>query len=437
MIGSGVPPHNIDAERSVLGSILVDREIVPVVSDTLKAGDFYLESHNAIFNTCLDLYTNNAPIDLVSVTAKLREQGILEKVGGTMYIAELSGFVPVSSVACYHAGIVANHATVRRIIQQAEIIASKGYSGDFESATDFAAMAEESITAAAQQVRQQGLVRVGEMLAPKMREIEARKTGNAITGVETGYKMLDLWTGGFQPGELIIVAGRPSMGKTTWGVQVCAHATVRNKKKAAIFSLETSKEQLVEKLLVSGGRVPSQSVRIGKYTEEQHSKLIKAAQALSTAGLYIDDSASPSVAEIRAKCRRLQAEKGLDVVLIDYLTLIKPRKNRESRRLEVAEISAGLRIMAKELNIPVVVLSQLSREVEKRQIKKPVMSDLRDAGEIEQDAHVIIFLYREEKYNPKPENAGRATIILEKQRNGPTGEFNVTFEKSYTRFIDK
>ena len=429
-------PYNYEAEQASLGAILLDREIVPVVGDILSPGDFYMQGNGVIFETCLQLYSQNAPVDLVSVVDALRKQGRLEKVGGVSYIAGLSNMIPTAEGAAYYAEIVASHATVRRVIQKAEEIAAKGYEGLFTNAADYAAMAEESMISTTMQARKSGLVRVGDVLYQRLKEIEARRELKGITGIETGFRMLDLWTSGFQPGELIIVAGRPSMGKTSWGVQVAAHAAVRNDKKVAVFSLETSRDMLIEKLLINRGQVSGQKVRTGKFSPEEHAQLASAARALAKAGLYIDDSASLSVAELRAKCRRMQAERGLDMVVIDYLTLLRPTKNRESRRLEVADISAGLRIMAKELNIPVVALSQLSRKVEDRRGQKPIMSDLREAGEIEQDAHVIIFIHRPEKYDPSPENEGKAFIILEKQRNGPTGEFEVYFEKSYTRFGD-
>ena len=433
-----VPPHNIEAEQSILSAILIENNTLPEVLEILSDQDFYREAHRKIFKAMVELFEKNEPADLVTLTNLLKERGQLGSLGGASYLAELMDAVPMAVNAAHYAKIVQEKASLRRLIEQAASITTRCFEdkGDVEEILDFA---ERSIFDISENKIKPSFYALGEILTDTYKAVEeAYENKVLVTGVPTGFRGLDEKTSGFQAGDLIIIAGRPSMGKTALALNIARNASVETGAPAAVFSLEMSKEQLSLRMLSAEARIDSSRMRGGFLSESDLARINRAAGALYDIPIYIDDSPAISALEIRAKARRMKMDKGVGLVVIDYLQLMRGRASAERRELEISEISRSLKALAKELNLPVVALSQLNRKVEDRTNKRPVLSDLRESGAIEQDADVILFIYRDEVYHKEEDNPnkGIAELILAKQRNGPIGAVKLAFLDTYTRFED-
>src|SRR3989475_2656111 len=431
-----VPPQNLEAESSVLAGILLENDAVNLVLELLRAEDFYRESHRKIFRAMIELSNRNEPVDVITLSECLTGRGELEAVGGSAYLASLNDFVPTAANISYYARIVREKSILRHLINAATEVATKGYdgTGNVEELLDSAERAIFDIT---EQRIKGSFVKVGDMMKDSIKMVEKlfeRKT--MITGVPTGFKDLDTKTAGLQPADLIIVAARPGMGKTAFSLNIASHAAFSGYG-VAVFSLEMAKEQLALRLLCSGARVDNSKGRTGYLSDRDFPKLATAAGKLHDALIYIDDTPAISVLELRAKTRRIgrDREKKLGLIIVDYLQLMRGTGAAQNREQEISEISRSLKALAKELNVPVLAVSQLNRRVEDRNDKTPQLSDLRESGAIEQDADVIAFIYREAAYNPKSDD-NTATITIAKQRNGPTGDLTLTFLREFTRFED-
>jgi replicative DNA helicase len=429
-----LPPQNNEAEQSVLGAILIENEALLKAIEIIHPENFYRESHRLIFRSMIELFEKNEPTDLITLTEHLRKKNNLEEVGGASYLTTLCEQIPTAANIEYYAKIVKEKAVLRRLIYCATEIATRGYSNQDEvgELLDFA---EKSIFDITEDQVKASVFPLREILKTSFKAIEnLYNKKELITGVATGFTELDQITSGFQPSDLIIIAGRPSMGKTAFSLNIAHNAAYESKVPIVVFSLEMSKEQLALRMLCSEARVDAHKMRSGFLSESDWPKLTRAAGKLSEAKIFIDDTAGMGVLEMRAKSRRLKAEHGLGMVIVDYLQLMKGRGTIDSREQEISDISRSLKALAKELKVPVVALSQLNRRVEERAVKKPQLADLRESGAIEQDADVILFLYRDEVYNPDSADKGSAEIIIGKQRNGPTGEIRLAFIDRYTRF---
>ncbi|GBF32485.1 replicative DNA helicase [Desulfocucumis palustris] len=430
-----IPPQNIDAEQSVLGAMFLDREAIYKVIRHIKAEDFYLESHRLIFEAIIKMDEAGKAPDLVTVTDHLKQHNQLEKIGGVTYVASLIGMVPTAANVEHYARIVEEKSILRSLIAAATRIAGMGYEGG-EEADKLVTEAEQMLMELSSRRNAAVFKPLSEILLEIFNIIENRyRNKGQITGVQTGFTDMDRLCCGLQPGDLIIMAGRPAMGKTSLGMTIAHNVALHSNMPVAVFSLEMSRAQLVQRILCAEAMVDQQKVRSGYLDEADWSSLVKAAGKLSKAHLYIDDSAGLTVRQLRAKARNLKAEKGLGLVVIDYLQLLSG-SSRENRQQEISEISRSLKGLAKDLEVPVIALAQLSRAVEQRQDKKPIMSDLRESGSLEQDADVVMFIYREEYYKPETEKKGIAEIIVAKQRNGPTGVVELAFIKEFTRFVN-
>lgn len=430
-----VPPQNIEAEMAVIGSILLEEGVISDVLEILNEGVFYKESHRQIFEAILTLYNESKPIDLITLTDQLSKNNALEQIGGAAYITELANVVPTSANVLHHAKIVREKAILRNLISTATGIVSEGYEAD-QDVDALLDKAEKLIFDISGPKIKSGFVPVKELIKHSIETIEKLYQRKAqVTGIPTGFQDLDVITAGLQPSDLIIVAGRPSMGKSALMCGFAEHAAVVEKIPTAIFSLEMSKEQLVQRLLCSHARVDMQAVRTGFLSQDHWGELVNAAGKISHSPLFIDDTPSANVLELRAKARRLKAQHNIGLILLDYLQLMQATTSRsESRQQEISEISRSLKALARELNVPLVGVSQLSRATEQREGYKPRLSDLRDSGAIEQDADVVMLLFREEYYNPTEQNKGIAEVIIAKQRNGPVGTKKLTFLKEFSRF---
>ena len=433
-----LPPQHIEAEQSILGGILIENEAINRVTEILDADDFYREAHRKIFNALINLSERDEPADLITLTNELRKIDELDSIGGASYLASLIDSVPTAANIQYYARIVKEKAILRKLIQTSTEIITQSYEdrGDVESFLD---EAERSIFEISEKRVRPSFYPIREIVKESFATIEKLfKKKEAVTGVPSGFKELDRMTAGFQPSDLVIIAGRPSMGKTAFCLDVAEYAAIDNKIPVAIFSLEMSKEQLVIRMLCSQAHVEGTRLRTGYLNESDWPKLTIAAGSLSESPIYIDDTAALSVLEMRAKARRLKADHGLGMVIVDYLQLMKGRARVESRQQEISEISRSLKALAKELNIPVIAVSQLSRKTEERTGNRPQLSDLRESGAIEQDADLIIFIYRDEVYNKDPDNPtrGKAEVIIGKQRNGPIGKIDLAFLDKFTTFKD-
>ncbi len=430
-----LPPQSIELEQGVLGAILLENEALVRVLEILNERDFYQEAHRWIFQTMVELFEDNVPIDLLTVTERLRKNDRLGAMGGASYLTELVDMVPTAANVSHHAHIVRDKAVLRGLIQTATTIVTESYE-DSEDIDVLLDRAEQSIFEISQRKSTTGFANINTILKGSFKHIEQLyERKELITGVPTGFADFDRLTAGLQPADLIIIAGRPSMGKTALSLNIAQHVGGQVGRPVAIFSLEMSKEQLVMRMLCAEARVNSSSLRTGFLSREDWPRLTKAAGTLSEARIHIDDSPAQSSLDIRAKARRLQAEVGdLALVIVDYLQLMQGRARIESRQQEISEITRSLKALAKELNVPVVALSQLSRAVEQRQQRRPQLSDLRESGAIEQDADVVVLIYRDEVYDPESSDKGKAEIIIGKQRNGPTGKIDLAFIGEYTRF---
>ncbi len=432
----GLPPQNIEAEESVISAILIDNDALLDVVETLGPNDFYRTAHQKIYAAIIDLFDKAEPVDLVTLANRLKEMGHLEAVGGASYLARLVDTVPLAVNARHYAKIIYDKASLRRLIEKANAIIKRCFEekGETEDVIDFA---ESAVFEISQKKARQSFFALSKIILGNIETLE-EKQGNRslVTGVPTGFTQLDNMTSGLQSSDLIILAARPSMGKTALALNIARHAAVEANIPVAVFSLEMSKEQLSLRMLCSEARIDSSRLRGGFFSMDDWHRITDAAGILSDAPIYIDDSPSLSAMEIRAKARRLKMDKNIGLIIIDYLQLMQGRSSAERRDLEISEISRGLKALAKELDLPVMALSQLNRMLEQRTDKRPRLSDLRESGALEQDADLVAFIYRDEVYNKEEDNPslGTAEILLSKQRNGPTGDIYLSFLKSYTRF---
>jgi len=430
-----VPPHSVEAEQSVLGSMLLSKEAIYVALERLKRDDFYLEAHRAIFDVIAELHENREPVDLITVTETLRSRKMLESVGGVTYLTTLTEVVPTPANIAQYCKIVEEKALLRRLLEATSQILSMAYEPreDVEELLD---EAERKIFAVVQKRRVDSFHHIKDVLLSTFERIEQLyNSKGGITGVPTGFPDLDAMTSGLQPSDLILVAARPSMGKTAFALNIAQNAAIKHKIPVAIFSLEMSKEQLVQRMLCAESNVDSHKLRTGRLDEDDWPKLARAMGPLSEAPIFIDDTPAITCLEIRAKARRLKAEKGLGLIVIDYLQLIAGRGQTENRQQEISEISRSLKALARELNVPVLALSQLSRAPDVRSDHRPVLSDLRESGSQEQDSDLVAFLYREDYYNPNTDRKNIAEVIIAKQRNGPTGKVELLWLSQYTKFV--
>jgi replicative DNA helicase len=432
-----LPPQNIEAEQAVLGAIFLEPSSLTVASEVLIPEDFYRAAHQKIFNAMLKLNDEGKVVDLVTVTEELAAAKLIEDTGGVSYLSELASSVPTAANIEYYARIVEEKALLRRLIRTATEIASDGYAREDEVEA-LLSEAEKNILAVAQRKNAGSFHNIKDVLVRTYDNIEEmhNRVGD-ITGISTGFAELDRMTAGFQRNDLIIVGARPSVGKTAFALNIAANVATKTGENVAIFSLEMGAEQLVMRMLCSEGNIDAQRLRTGSLTDDDWGKLTMAMGSLSNSGIFIDDTPGVRISDIRSKCRRLQQEHGLGMILIDYLQLILGSgRSGENRQQEVSEISRSLKQLARELKVPVIALSQLSRGVEQRQDKRPMMSDIRESGSIEQDADIVAFLYRDDYYDKESENKNIIEIIIAKQRNGPTGTVSLAFVKEYNKFVN-
>ncbi len=432
-----VPPHNHEAEQSVIGAIFLEPQTLITAAEILMPDDFYRTAHQKIFLTMLNLSDQGKAIDVITVTEELSAKKELEDVGGLSYLAELANAVPTAANIVHYAKIVEEKALLRRLIRTATKIVEDGYTREDEVEA-LLSEAEKKMMEVANRKNAGDFKHVKDVLVQTYDNIEQLQLRDGdITGITTGFIDLDRITAGFQRNDLIIVAARPSVGKTAFALNVARNAAIKARENVAIFSLEMGADQLVMRMLCAEGNIDAQTLRTGSLEEEDWRKLTMAMGSLSNAGIYIDDTPGIRINEIRSKCRRLAQEHGLGMIMIDYLQLIQGSgRPGENRQQEVSEISRSLKGLARELKVPVIALSQLSRGVEQRQDKRPMMSDLRESGSIEQDADIVAFLYRDDYYDKESESKDQIEIILAKQRNGPTGTVTLAFVKQYNKFLD-
>jgi len=435
--GEMTPPHSLEAEQAILGSILLDNEVFDQVSEALRGDEFYFKKHEFIFRAMAAAYDDGEPVDLVTVVNRLRADGTLDDAGGIAYLTSLATSTPTAANVMHYVRIIKDHAVHRRALQQVQGLVEAA--GRAESGAELVAKVQQITAALEEEVApKKDFVPISAAVVEAYERIEQlsqNPDARGITGLASGYPDLDRLTAGFQPGDFIIVAARPSVGKTAFALNI-AQNVGRNGATVALFSLEMPTSHLVQRMLCAEANIDASRMRTGYLYEDDWEKLIPAVGALAERKIFIDDSASITASEIRAKCRRLKKEHGLDLVIIDYLQLIHPgARRRESRQVEVAEISRALKQIAKELDVPVIALSQLSRGVEQRQDKRPMMSDLRESGAIEQDADIVAFLYRDDYYDRETERKNIIEIIIAKQRNGPVGTVELVFMKNIGKFV--
>ena len=431
-----VAPHNLEAEQSTLGGMLLSEEAVAEVIEITRGADFYASKHELIYDAVVTLFGRGEPTDVIAVTDQLNKNGNLLKAGGADYLHSLTSYVPTAANAGYYAKIVADKAVLRRLIDAGTKIAQSGYESQGE-VEDLVNQAQADIYRVASQNAKDDYVGLSDSLEDAIREIEsAQNRGGDMTGIPTGFTDLDAYTHGLHPGQLIIVAARPAVGKSTFALDIARHAAVKHKKATIFFSLEMGRAEIAMRMLSAESSIYLQSMRKGTVTEADWAKLASVRGSINDAPLFIDDSPNMSLVEIRAKCRRLAQQVDLKMVVIDYIQLMSSGKKVESRQQEVSEFSRALKLLAKELQIPVVALSQLNRQAEQSKDKRPEISHLRESGSLEQDADVVVLLHREGIYERDHPRAGEADIILAKQRNGPTGTVVVAFHGQYSRFVN-
>lgn len=427
-------PYNIDAEQSVIGSMLKDNSVIPEVVETLKSEDFYKDSHKIIFETIMKLYQNSSHVDMITLLEELKSANELEKAGGISYVTELNSSTLLSANLSSHIKIVNDKAILRKLIKASNEIVEKSYSNqnDVDAVLD---LAEQRIFSIAENSSTSDFEAMNTVLERGFAEIEKIYNNKGhIPGVPSGFPDLDDKTSGFQKGDMILIAARPSMGKTTFALNITEHAAIREGKNVAVFSLEMGKEQLAYKLLCSEANVDMLKLRTGNLDDKDWENIAKAAGPLSKSKIFIDDTAGISVMEMRSKCRKLNMEHGIDMIVIDYLQLMSGSKGSESRQQEVSEISRSIKALAKEIECPVISLSQLSRAPEQRADHRPMLSDLRESGSIEQDADLVMFLYRDEYYNKETEDKNIGEVIIAKQRNGPIGTVKLAWLGQYSKY---
>lgn len=429
-----LPPQNLEAEQSVLGAILLENAAMNKAMEILTEEDFYKTAHRKIFRAMVELSEHGEVIDQITLTEHLKARGELESVGGAAYLAELVQVVPTAANIRYHCKIVRDKALLRGLISTSTDVITRGYDGT-ASVDELLDYAERSVFSLAQGKLGRSFTELKHVIKESLDLVDQlSKRKERITGVPTGFYDLDDLTAGLQASDLIVIAGRPSMGKTSLALGIAQHAAIHHRKTVGIFSLEMSKAQLVLRMLSSEAHVDSHLLRTGKLQKEDWWRLAEAAGRLEQAPIFIDDTGSLTVQQMRAKARRLKAERGLDLLIVDYLQLLQGRGDAESRQQEISDISRSLKALAKELNVPVLALSQLSRAVESRKPPIPMLADLRESGAIEQDADVVIFIYREEVYDPNSEKKGIADILVRKHRNGPIGDRQLYFHDRFAKF---
>ena len=432
-----VPPHSIDAEQAVLGGLMLDERAWERIADKLGEHDFYRKDHRLIFRAIGELSNKNLPCDAVTLGEWFESNGLAELVGGTSYVIQLANSTPSAANIAAYAEIVREKSILRQLIDAGTEIVGDGFQPEGRSSQEILETAEQKVFHIAESGARgkKGFVQMRSAVKEAFQILHQRyESKGSVTGLATGFADLDEMTAGLQPSDLIIVAARPSMGKTALAVNMAEHAALKSKKAVAIFSMEMSASQLAFRLISSLGRINQQHLRTGDIQEEEWPRVTSAITLLSDAKIFIDDTPALSPAELRARARRLKREHDVGLIVIDYLQLMQVPGNKENRATEISEISRSLKAMAKEMNIPVIALSQLNRSLEQRTDKRPVMSDLRESGAIEQDADVILFIYREEVYDKESPKKGSAELIIGKQRNGPIGTVNLTFLGQYTRF---
>ncbi|MCW2505897.1 MAG: replicative helicase [Actinomycetia bacterium] len=434
------PPQDIAAEQSVLGGMLLSKDAIADVVEVIRTIDFYKPAHSTIFDAILDLYGRGEPADPVTIAAALVDDGGLARVGGASYLHTLISLVPTAANAGYYAKIVAERAMLRRLVEAGTRIVQLGYgaaSGQGRDVDDVVDLAQQAVYEVTERRTAEDYTVLEELLQPTMDEIEAiGATGGVMSGVPTGFADLDRLTNGLHAGQLIVVAARPGLGKSTFGLDVLRSASIRHGLTSAVFSLEMSKIEITMRLLSAEARVPLHHLRSGQLSEDDWTKLARRMGEVSEAPLFIDDSPNMTMMEIRAKARRLKQRHDLRVIVLDYLQLMSSPKRTESRQQEVSELSRGLKLLAKELEVPVIAVSQLNRGPEQRTDKRPQLSDLRESGAIEQDADMVLLLHREDYYEKESPRAGEADFIVAKHRNGPTDTITVAFQGHFSRFVD-
>ncbi|BCO33224.1 replicative DNA helicase [Thiohalobacter sp. COW1] len=432
-----VPPHSIPAEQSVLGGLMLDNEAWDRIADRVAEDDFYRRDHRLIFRAIAELAEHGKPLDVVTLGEWLENADLLEEAGGMGYLGELARNTPNAANITAYADIVREHSILRQLVQVGTDVANSAYFPEGRNAQELLDHAEQKVFTIAEQGKRgrTGFTAIKDLLTKTVDRIDYLfQLDNPITGVPTGFNDFDEMTAGLQPSDLVIVAGRPSMGKTTFAMNIVEHAAIKNKTPVAVFSMEMPGEQLAMRMMSSLGRIDQHKVRTGKLEDEDWPRLTSAVSILADAPLFIDDTPALSPNDLRARARRLKREHDLGLIVIDYLQLMQSSSRSDNRAAEISEISRSLKALAKELHVPVVTLSQLNRSLEQRPNKRPVMSDLRESGAIEQDADMIVFIYRDEVYNEDSPDKGTAEIIVGKQRNGPIGTRRLTFLGQYTRF---
>jgi len=430
-----VPPQSLEAELSVLGSMMIEHEAMLTALEFLRQEDFYKDSHRKVFSSMATLADRGEPVDVVTLGEELRRRGELEQVGGGAFLTQLTNVVPTAANIEYYARIVKEKSVLRRLISASTKIASRAFTGE-ESVEAILDEAERAILEVGEDSCGEGFIAIKDVLNYTFESLERLyEQKGEVTGLSTGFKDIDNLTSGLQKSDLIIIAARPSMGKTTMALNMAQHIAVEQKKPVAFFSMEMSKEQLAQRLLCAQASIDAHKMRRGFLSADDWPKLTRAVGPLADAPFYIDDTASISVMEMRARARRLKAEKGLQAVFIDYLQLMRGGERAENRQQEISAISRSLKALAKELDVPVVALSQLSRAVEQRNDKRPILSDLLESGGIEANADLVFFIYRDDYYNRESEKKNLAEIILAKQRNGPTGKVELYFMDRYNKFV--
>ncbi len=446
MLEERVPPQSIEAEQSVLGAMLLDKEAISKVTEILNAEDFYREAHRVIYNAMLELYNKNEAVDMITITDILRRDNKLDDVGGIAYITSLANAVPTAANVKYHANIVEEKSVLRQMVRVSTEIAAMGYEAN-EEVNVLIDKAESRILEISNRKKKSDFTAISDVLMDSVQDIEKMLNNKGgLTGLPTGFTDLDKLTSGLHPSDFIILAARPSMGKTAFALNLVQNVALRAHKKmeddtprsVAFFSLEMSKEQLVNRMLCAEAKIDSQRLRVGEMADSDWTELWNACDVLSKAKIFIDDTPGITAMDMRSRARRLKVEHGLDLIVIDYLQLMQgsgKSKNGDNRQQEVSEISRSLKALARELNVPVIALSQLSRSVEARQVKRPMLSDLRESGSLEQDADIVAFLYREDYYNPESENPNVTELIIAKHRNGPVDTVNLFFQKNFTKFV--
>ena len=431
-----IMPHDLEAENSVLGSMLLDVRAVDSALEILTGEDFYAKSNGIVFDAMREIHAQGRPIDPVTLSAKLKEKDVPDELMGTDHAKELLESVPTSANVKYYAQIVHDKAVMRRLIRCCEDIASDCYSGS-ESLSAIMEKTEKEIFALLRSGKNADFVPIAEIVISALAKIEqAAKAKGSVTGLSTGFTDLDIMTAGLQPSDFILVAARPSMGKTAFALSLLDYVVCRKNQSAVIFSLEMSNEQLVNRLLAMEAHIDAQKIRSGSLADEEWESLMESAEVIGGSKLIIDDTPGLSATELRSKCRKYKLEYDISLIVVDYIQLMSSGGRIESRQQEISDISRALKSLARELNVPIVALSQLNRSVETRSDHRPMMSDIRESGAIEQDADVIMFLYRDDYYNPETEERNVAEVIIAKQRNGPTGTIKLTWQPKYTRFVN-